>query len=470
MEGVCHCIYLITPVVRNYDWGMPARSSLVYRLHAHGAPGACLGNLENTPFAELWIGDHDSAPCKVQQLRSHVTGEDGLQFRANDCNGVAVNEAAAAAAGESPGTGPEAAPVERLSAVYRRMGMQLFGREVIGPRILLKVLSIARPLSLQVHPDPECALRMYSQKHPSIVDSQAKPEMSVALTRFRAMCGLRPLGEIVSYAERYPPFARMIGGLLEEMRQAEGGNCGGTYYRLCERLLLEQEELAAVDALVDLVKQRPERDLSEEVFLTLNGTYGTEYAIVFAFVLNCIEVQRGDAFFIPPNTLHSYISGDCVELMNNSDNVIRGGLTSKATDSKAVLELIGREVEKGNAFPQAIDYVRSEEVSSYVVRYQPSHPLCNFAVWRFVVPPKTRVAQNFNNGDQPFLCLVVEVHGDVRVSCGTAVGAAKQNEGSMCIESFSVVTGDAFFMCPNLTLDVANNGDSDFVLYLGTET
>ncbi|CDR97438.1 phosphomannose isomerase type I family protein, putative [Babesia bigemina] len=475
MEHSSQCIYRIKPVVRNYDWGAPARSSLVYRLYSHvaGLPSTPPADeAGNTPYAELWVGDHDSAPCIVIDLKTRVPCASRVQEATDGPeHGSTGSPSTSSTKGVTQGFTPSNGQGERLSAVYKRMGMQLFGQENNGVPILLKVLSIAKPLSLQIHPDPDTALKMFAQKHPSIVDCQAKPEMSVALSTFRAMCGLRPLSEIIRYAERYPPFASMIGtDVLECMRQAKPAEVGAIYAKLCRRLLLEQGEINVIEELVKLVKERTDHDISEQVMITLNDQYGKDICVSFAFVLNCVEIQRGEAFFIPPNVLHSYISGNCLELMNNSDNVIRCGLTSKATDTKAVMELVEVEVRRGDAFPQHVNTVTPEKTSPYVTIYRPLHPLCKFAVWLFEVPPKTHVSHSFNNGTRPFLCIIVETNDEVNVSYGLAEKGKDEVATASAEEQVPTGLGDAFFLYPNVALNVKNNGDSHFVMYLGTET
>ncbi|ORM40071.1 Mannose-6-phosphate isomerase 1 [Babesia sp. Xinjiang] len=464
MDETLECLYRITPIVRNYDWGVQGPSSLVCRLYLHGENTSSLPNLkdiESTPYAELWIGDHDSAPCKLSSLRKN---------HAESIIDHSCKEATDGCTKDNDAVDAKECYKERLGTVYSRMQKVFLDNGPVGCKILFKVLAIAKPLSLQVHPDPENALRLFKAKHPGIADGQAKPEMSVALSPFRAMCGLRPITEILSYAAKYPPFAKMISeDLLSDMRHIDEESIGPIYFRLCKTILTAQSDSDLVDHLVEAVKLTTDHDLSEEVFLLLNKHYGTDVSITFAFILNCIGVQPGDAFFIPPNTLHSYISGNCVELMNNSDNVIRCGLTSKATDTKTFLELIGVEMCKGSRFPQSIMYVHPVIISPYVKIYQPSHSTCNFSVWSLIVPAGTQVSHCFDNGHKPFLCLIVDTNPMVEIRHHPTCINGKKIISAETSEPLPFVLGDAFLMHPKLTLDVSNSGASDFVMYLGTE-
>ncbi|GFE53550.1 mannose-6-phosphate isomerase [Babesia ovis] len=466
-------IYRITPIVRNYDWGVKGTTSLVHKLFVHGEENSLVSNaidVATTPYAELWIGDHISAPCEVTPVQRCRAGKlcSNLSMGKEESMGDATYNDSTADPNIS--TSSNDVNAERLSTIYKRIGMSGFGAELDGCKILMKVLAIAKPLSLQLHPDPENALRMYTNKHPGIGDSQAKPEMSVALSRFRSMCGFRPLREVIHYADRYPPFAKIIGEeLLKEMQQDDANTDGSLYLKLCKKLLLDQGVKSYVPHLVDAVKGiSGVHDLSEEVFLVLHKNYGTDVSICFAFVLNCIEIQPGEAFFIPPNTLHSYVDGNCVELMNNSDNVIRCGLTSKAIDTEAFLDLIGVEVSKGGAFPQNVNYVQPIHLSPYVKRYSPLHPICNFEVWSFVVKASTHVSHCFDNGYQPFLCLIVDTNPHVEIHGYSTLENKSPSNNDPMLNKLPFVLGDAFIIYPKVTLEVRNNGTSDFVLYLGT--
>jgi mannose-6-phosphate isomerase len=76
---------------------------------------------------------------------------------------------------------------------------------------MLKILSIQTALSIQVHPNKALAFQLH-QKQPHLYkDPNHKPEMSIALTPFEALCGFRPLSEIYYHLRTYPEFAEMIG-------------------------------------------------------------------------------------------------------------------------------------------------------------------------------------------------------------------------------------------------------------------
>ena len=77
------------------------------------------------------------------------------------------------------------------------------------------------------------------------------------------------------------------------------------------------------------------------MFLLLKDQYGTkDIGLLFQFFFNIMNLQRGEAVVITPNVPHAYISGDIVECMSNSDNVVRGGLTPKYKDKETLFQML----------------------------------------------------------------------------------------------------------------------------------
>lgn len=415
------------------------------------------------PYAELWVGDHDSAPCSVVACRRKCV----VMLTATDSGqNIQVLETVDHPV-ESCGTSLEKTERKRLSELYRSMGLQIYGHEIEGPSILFKVLSVAKPLSMQIHPDKKSAMRMRKQGHPSIVDSQDKPEMCVAVSRFRLLCGFRPLSETLVYARRYESFAKLIGEeLLVIISTDTEPNSSDTYVRICHRLLMGQPNVELIDELIGAIKGRDNHDLSEEVLLTLRDIHGVDICILFAFLLNAVELNVGESCFIPPNTLHSYISGDCIELMNNSDNVIRCGLTKKPKDVRAVIELLEFERDNGNPLCQTAYYVKPYQVSPHINIYRPLHPTSNLATWSFFVPSRTRVSQCFRNDKQPFIGVILETNDSVTIGFSNEAGQVMGSEKKLDI--VHVEYGQAFLIYPDTTMDVNNEGTTDVVFYFGT--
>lgn len=186
---------------------------------------------------------------------------------------------------------------------------------------LLKVLAAARPLSLQTHPDAEQARAGFQAgRYP---DPYAKPELLCALTRFEALCGIRPVDETVAMLEDL--------GLARFAAAFEGAGVAATISALLRRKLdiAPIIEACATDG-------RPEARWA----IALAERYPGDPSVVVALLLNHVQLEPGEAIRLGPGNLHAYLSGAGVELMGASDNVVRAGLTSKAVDVDTLLDVI----------------------------------------------------------------------------------------------------------------------------------
>jgi mannose-6-phosphate isomerase len=268
--------------IQEYAWG------------SHDVLAGFLGRPAPTerPEAELWIGAHPAAPSR---LRSGGTLGDLI------------------AADPGAALGPES-----VSA--------------FGPRLpfLLKVLAVAEPLSLQVHPDRDQAERGFAAETAddgdparNYKDDWPKPEILCALTDFHALCGLRDPAES---AELLAPVAalRPVVDLL----------AAGDLRTAVERLLTWPSPKEAV-AEAGAVAPEPYASLAER--------HPEDMGVLVAMLLNEVRLRPGQALYVPPRRPHAYLSGTGVELMAGSDNVLRAGLTPKHVDVPELLSVASFE-------------------------------------------------------------------------------------------------------------------------------
>lgn len=194
--------------------------------------------------------------------------------------------------------------------------------EFTGPLpYLLKVLCAAEPLSLQAHPSAaQAAAGFAAGRYP---DDQPKPELLVALTPFEALCGFRPLEATLALVDELG--AEDLGKALRR------GGLGATVAELYHRRLRIEPILAAAAA-----SDRPEAQLITE----LAARYPGDPSVAVALLLNHVELAPGEALFLGPGNLHSYLHGSGIELMGASDNVVRGGMTTKPVDVEDLLTVI----------------------------------------------------------------------------------------------------------------------------------
>jgi len=195
-------------------------------------------------------------------------------------------------------------------------------RDVTGDLpYLLKVLAAAEPLSLQTHPtraqaEAGFAAGRYPDPHP-------KPELLCALTPFVAYCGVRPVDRTLALLDELGATA------LRAVVAADGpGAALEALYR--GRLPVGPVVEAATRS------ERPEarwvRDLA--------ARYPDEPSVAATLLLNLVELAPGESIQLGPGNLHAYLRGAGIELMGPSDNVVRGGLTTKPVDVDDLLAIV----------------------------------------------------------------------------------------------------------------------------------
>ncbi|MFN8094250.1 MAG: mannose-6-phosphate isomerase, class I [Vicinamibacteria bacterium] len=268
------------------------------------------------PEAELWIGAHPKAPSRVVE----PTGLGTLD--------VAV----------------AAHPVPILgAAVYDRFGSEL--------PFLFKVLAAASPLSIQAHPNQEQARRGWNREnaegvpvdapHRNYRDPNHKPELVCSLSEpFLALKGFRPVDEI---ARRLEP----VGGeeLRREIDRAARERGPAALRALFARLLtLEPDEHGPVLARAGAeARARGPLDAAWDWVGRLLERYPGDPGALAPLYLNLVTLSPGEALYLPAGELHAYLEGTALEIMANSDNVLRGGLTPKHVDAPELLATLSFE-------------------------------------------------------------------------------------------------------------------------------
>jgi mannose-6-phosphate isomerase len=264
------------------------------------------------PEAELWMGAHPQAPSRLE-------GADG-----------------------TPGEGLDAAIAADPVGVLGEQCVERF-----GPRLpfLLKVLSAAAPLSLQVHPDAEQARRGFAAEevagidvaapNRSYRDPYAKPEMLVALTDFHVLQGFRAATEAASALK-----ALDVAGLEPLIEALEDGTpTGEVFLRLIEWPVNDRPRLVAD---VHAASRTGAAGGIARWIDVLAATYPTDPGVVGVLLLNYLTLRPLDGLYVRPGQIHAYLHGTGVEILGGSDNVIRGGLTPKhvsAAELRAILDV-----------------------------------------------------------------------------------------------------------------------------------
>lgn len=259
------------------------------------------------PQAELWLGAHPRAPS---MLRRGGTDRPLDRVIADDPEGELGADTARSFGGELP--------------------------------FLLKILAVDQPLSLQTHPTRQQAQAGFESEdekgipvgadHRSYRDRNHKPELICALEPFTAFCGFRPLSTAASLLESLGVVD--LGPAIGFLRSGEAGHA--------LRWLLERppESGAAIAHQVVAACAEPGPFPDERQWaVRIGGQHPGDIGAAIALMLNLVCLQPGQALFLGAGNLHVYLHGVAVEIMANSDNVLRGGLTVKHVDVPAVLDV-----------------------------------------------------------------------------------------------------------------------------------
>ncbi|KDP29436.1 hypothetical protein JCGZ_18357 [Jatropha curcas] len=339
--------------VQNYDWGIIGNNSQVARLFAlNSGSDIC----PNKPYAEFWIGTHESGPSFLDH------GNAGFRSSLSLKSWILDN------------------PILVLGdRVFEKWGGDL--------PFLLKVLSVEKALSIQAHPDKELARALHISQPNVYKDGNHKPEMALALTEFEALCGFISTKELKDVLRNVPELEELVGGSNAEQflyfsEQDRDAKVKAILEYIFSQLLSSSRE--KIFEVISKIKRRlhlemQERELTdkEQLVLRLESQYPADTGVIAAFLLNYVKLNRGEALYLGANEPHAYIAGECIECMANSDNVVRVGLTSKRRDIQTLLAML----EYRQGFPEILQGV---SLNPYTTRYLP--PLDEFEVDLSVIP------------------------------------------------------------------------------------
>ena len=245
---------------------------------------------------------------------------------------------------------------ESLAALIARDPKRIIGvdlEERFGARLpfLFKVLAAEAPLSLQAHPTLEQARAGYDAEQARGVpidapnrnyrDKNHKPELLCALTPFAALCGFRAIPATLELfrALRAPHVNAVLEGLAQLPTEVGLSQLFATLLGLpaARRAELARETL---DRCTDMAAFEGPFQHEFSWAVRIGMLYPGDIGIVSALLLNLVRLLPGEAIYLPAGNLHAYLSGVGVEIMANSDNVLRGGLTPKHVDVAELLRVL----------------------------------------------------------------------------------------------------------------------------------
>jgi mannose-6-phosphate isomerase len=188
---------------------------------------------------------------------------------------------------------------------------------------LLKVLAAQRPLSLQTHPDERQARAGFERG--DYPDPNPKPELLCALTTFHAFCGVRPVDATIELLDAL--------GARELCRVVAAEGPGAALEHVYRGRVDPQP---VIDACHGYRGDRVEAGWVR----VLARSYPGEASVAASLLLNLVVLEPGECLRLEAGNLHGYLRGAGIELMGNSDNVIRGGLTTKPVDVDELLTIV----------------------------------------------------------------------------------------------------------------------------------
>lgn len=308
--------------VNSYAWGKKGSESAAARFAA-ATPSDDVKIESDKPYAELWMGTHPSNPS-----RDIHTGRSLLDL----CEG---NKALLS------------------QTVSSRFGEKL--------PFLFKVLSINNALSIQAHPNKKLAEQLHARDPKNYPDDNHKPEMAIAITPFEGLCGFRPLAEIAHFLETVPPLKALVGeeaaaefaavakdtegGVTDEkkavLKKAFGSLMDSSADDIAEQTtkLVELASSQGQEFASGGVASTSGETLSELVG-RLHKDFADDIGLFVLFFLNFVTLEPGEALFLVADDIHAYISGDIIECMAASDNVVRAGFTPKFKDVSTLVDML----------------------------------------------------------------------------------------------------------------------------------
>ena len=308
---------------------------------------ASLLNVTNTqePYAEYWLGAHISAPSQLLITNGEISLLDFLH---------------------------------KNPTALGTQSRQLFGDNL---PYLLKILDVANPLSIQLHPTKEQAEIGFAQENAAGIslndpkrtykDDNHKPEMMIALSDFWLLHGFKTKAKILDTLRQRPSLAELATKLASQ-------NLADFY---ADIMLAKQDQLA--QWLLPIIEgqqkayeqnQLAMQDPDYWVLYTLHAMQISrdklDAGLMSFYLFNIVNLQVGEGIFQAAGVPHAYLRGQNIELMACSDNVIRGGLTPKHVDIEQLLKII----DCSEIVPQIIAPAPQNQVYTYPT------PIADFAL------------------------------------------------------------------------------------------
>ncbi|KAJ9101248.1 hypothetical protein QFC21_003467 [Naganishia friedmannii] len=459
-----HPLLQLSPGIQSYDWGKIGSDSLAAQLGTTSVKGFKVD--EEKPYAELWMGTHDNLPTYIASSENEEQGDKLASTLAAD---------------------PERYVSKKVVEKFP---------DAKGGHLpfLLKVLSIGKALSIQAHPDKELAKKLNSERGDVYKDPNHKPEMAIALTHFRGFCGFLPHPTLLLLLTTVPEMRSLIGeDALRSLAQASDPALpfpdvdGKDYDQQVQQLESLAKEASSSERTGDFKTTEKEKKALKQVFEVLMDSPEEQYTaalrslieryesnedscktqferalvplvkelhdqfpedigVLCCFILNVVEMDKGAAMFLKANEPHAYISGDIIECMATSDNVVRAGLTPKLRDVPTLISMLTY-----TSAPAHAQLLEPTEFAPKTLRYNP--PIEEFSVLRLklTAAEQTEVHRPIEG---PSMVVVTDGSGKVVVKGGEHDGA-----------QFELKRGQVIFIAAEVEVEYTANREEGLELF-----
>ncbi|XP_045496465.1 mannose-6-phosphate isomerase [Colias croceus] len=292
--------------IQNYDWGKLGLDSTVAKLVANADPSITIDPTK--PYAELWMGTHPNGPSLIIERDVYLS-----EYLKNNLDAI----------------GPDVRKKFDVSVPF-----------------LLKILSVRKALSIQAHPSKAHAEELHKNFPDLYKDPNHKPELAIALTPFEALCGFRPVSQIKEYISKLPELKEILSeASVNALVQSADGDSTSSLKDVFQSLMTSDKSkiASALDSFLNRLENEDESlqtKLLYPLLKRLHTDYPGDVGCWAPYFMNYIQLRPGQAIFLGPNLPHAYLSGDCVECMACSDNVVRAGLTPKHIDVPTLINML----------------------------------------------------------------------------------------------------------------------------------
>lgn len=325
------------------------------------------------------------------------------------------------------------------------MGSEISSKYQNKLPFLFKVLSIAKALSIQAHPNKKLAEKLHAKDSKNYPDDNHKPEMTIAVTPFEGLCGFRPLKEISYFLDTVGPLEALVGkDHADELKtvandsQVELPKAKAALRKAFTALMKQPKEVVSsmskeLVALAEAGKIQPGPSVNtaeelNELVQRCNSQFPEDIGLFVLFFLNFVKLEPGQAMYLKADDIHAYISGDIIECMASSDNVIRAGFTPKFQDVETLTDILTydhdppeQQLLKPVDYPYATLNTTAYSSNSSSLLYDP--PIEEFSVVRTALN-KAGAKATFEGLAGP--SIVIATSGSGKISVGPKAEELKE--------------------------------------------